>query len=189
MTTNTDRIIKVYTDAGFDLTHHSFKSVGKNQVRVTIRTRDRIKSDHAYTINLFCNPLKRAGFKVVRYSTKSDPMPTIIPIMSFDPVHNAEIQQQREEYRTKLKGTLSILVELPEDNTESRIADLESERSHCANIRSHLFNVESALARLYQVTKDESYMDSMIIMLETGDLYGEKNNELLSEIIALGKFD
>lgn len=135
MTKNTDRVIKVYTDAGFDITNHSFKSVGKNQVRATIRTTSRIHKDHLYTINLFCDPLKRAGLKVVRYSTKSDPMPTIIPIMSFDPVRNAEIQQQRDEYRAKLKGALSILVELPEEKIVRRVqinAEKLSKRLYCS---------------------------------------------------------
>lgn len=110
---NVDRVIKVYTDAGFNLDHHSFKNVGKNQVRATIRTYARINKHSKYTIDLFCDPLIRAGFKVVRYSTKSDPVPSIIPVWSPDPVRNQEIQDQL--CATKLRGTLSILIELPED--------------------------------------------------------------------------
>lgn len=115
MTKNTERVIKAYTDAGFNLDGHSFKSIGKNQVRATIRTVSRIHKTSKYTIDLFCDPLIRAGFKVVRYSTKSDPMPTIIPIYSFDPVRNAEIQDQLIANSSRLKGTLSILIDLPED--------------------------------------------------------------------------
>lgn len=117
MTKNTERVIKVYTDAGFNLEHHSFKSVGTNQVRATIRTYSRINKDSKYTIDLFCDPLIRAGFEIVRCTTKSDPIPSIIPIANLiDPVRDAEIQEQMINNSRSLKGTLSILIELPEES-------------------------------------------------------------------------
>lgn len=125
---NVDRVIKVYTDAGFNLQNHSFKAVGKNQVRATIRTLSRIHKDSRYTINLFCGPLIRAGFKVVRYTTKSDPMPNIIPVWSPDPVRNAEIQDRIIADSLRTKGMLSILIELP-------CMSEESPSDYCATIK------------------------------------------------------
>lgn len=83
---NVDRVKAVLVAAGFVIETHTFKNERKNKVRCTFRTFSRIHPDSTYMINLFCAPLKRAGFTIVRYSTRSLPMPTIIPVYSFDPV-------------------------------------------------------------------------------------------------------
>lgn len=114
MNKNVEYVRKIYIDAGFNLTNHSFKAVGENQVRVTIRTTSRIHSDSRYTINLFCDPLYNAGLTIVKYTTKAAPKRTHIPICNIlDPVDNARIQKENDDYSRSLKGTLSILVEIP----------------------------------------------------------------------------
>jgi hypothetical protein len=116
MMNNIDRVKQVYINSGFNLDGHLFKNDKiKNRVRVTIRTHNRISKNDKYTIDLFCNPLINAGFKIVSYNVKSEHMPTIIPIYSFNPIRNEEIGRELMINSLKRKGTLSILVELGEE--------------------------------------------------------------------------